>query len=184
MTPNPGLAWYRTGGLYRGRLYIVYTDWLTSGQTNTDICVIHSDNNGTNWSNALKINTDITTTSQFFPRIAVDQTSGKVAVSWYDCRADGANVKARFYAAVSNDGGATFSSNNLQLEPGQSDAPHINSNDCLSPGWNGQFDYYDYTGLAYYGGFFYSAWADNSNQPANNPDGTCGMDIFVVRVQY
>jgi len=49
-------------------------------------------------------------------------------------------------------------------------------------------DYYDYTGLAYYGGYFYSAWADNSNNPTGNPDVTnnvvYGMDIFVGKVRY
>jgi hypothetical protein len=147
--------------------------------------VIYSDNNGTNWSSALKVNTDGTTSSQFFPRIAVDQTSGKVAVSWYDCRGDTVtNVATRFYAAVSSDGGATFSSSNLQLETGQSNAPLINSDSCFPPGWYGGFDYFDYTGLAFYGGYFYSAWADNSNTTTNNPDGTCGMDIYVAKTRY
>ena len=40
----------------------------------------HSGNRATTWSRALKFNTDSTTTSQFFPRIAVDQTNGKLAV--------------------------------------------------------------------------------------------------------
>ena len=68
--------------------------------------VNETDKNGTNWTTLVKINTDGTSTSQFFPRIAVDQTSGKVAVSWYDCRADATNNRlTRFYAAVSSDGG-------------------------------------------------------------------------------
>jgi hypothetical protein len=117
--------------------------------------------------------------SQFHPRIAVDQTSGKVAVSWYDCRADPANIKAQFYAAVSSDGGQTFSSN-IPLESGQSDAlqPPITDD------WNS--NYFDYTGLAYYGGYFYAAWADNSNSDGNNDnkDGTGEMDIYVAKVQY
>src|SRR6266853_2816570 len=109
--PNRGLAWDRTGGPYRGRLYLVYTDrTITNNVNDTDIDVKYSSDNGTNWSTALKVNTDGTNTSQFFPRIAVDQTSGKVAVSWYDCRGDAAtNRLTRFYAAVSSDGGVTFS---------------------------------------------------------------------------
>jgi hypothetical protein len=158
---------------------MVYTDWLTSGQTNTDIYVNHSDDNGVTWTNALKINTDSTSTSQFLSRIAVDPTSGKVAVSWYDCRGDPTSNRAtRVFAAVSSDGGATFSSSNLQLELGQSDITLIDQ------GNTGLFDYYDYTGLAYYGGYFYSAWADNSNATGNNPDSTAGMDIYVAKVRY
>jgi hypothetical protein len=141
---------------------------------------MHSDNNGATWPNKVRVNTDSTTTSQFFPRIAVDQSSGKVAVSWYDCRADtGSNRKTQVYAAVSSDGGVTFSANNLQLEAGQSD---INA---IDPDWQSLgYGYFDYTGLAFYGGYFYSAWADNSNTTTNNPDVTSGMDIYVAKARY
>ncbi len=134
---------------------------------------------------ALKINTDSTSNSQFFPRIAVDQTSGNVAVSWYDCRADPNNVKTRSYAAVSSDGGATFFSTNLQLETGQSDSTIIGYPYCTGDHeWPNNNDYFDYTGLAFYGGYSYSAWAHNSTSIPGNPDGTCGMDIYVAKVQY
>jgi len=140
--------------------------------------VKYSNDNGTNWTTQLKINTDNTTTSQFFPRIAVDQTSGKVAVSWYDCRADlTTNALTRFYAAVSSDGGVTFTPSNLQLEPGQSDT-------LLSTGYYNSSDYMDYTALAYYGGYFYSAWADNSCNPTNADSGGVGMDRFVTMVRH
>jgi hypothetical protein len=178
--PTPSLAWDRTGGPFKDRIYMAYTDRVDTNSANTDIYVIYSNNNGTNWSNPLKINTDTTATSQFFPHIAVDQSSGKVAASWYDCRADTNNVKTQFYAAVSSDGGVTFSSNNLLLAPGQSDVTLPEDN-----GW--VCDYCDYTGLAFYGGYFYPAWADNSNATGGNPDsnnGTGGMDIYVGRVRY
>ena len=179
----PGLAWDRTGGQYRNRLYLVYTDKSTGGTYNYDIYVKYSLNNGASgsWSAPVKINTDSTTTSQFFPRIAVDQTSEKVAVCWYDCRADAVNnTKSQFYAAVSCDGGQTFSSSNVNLE-------HVGSLDWQSdPTATFPFsdDYWDYTGLAYYGGYFYPVWADNSNGAGGNPDGTKEMDIYVARVHY
>jgi hypothetical protein len=115
----------------------------------------------------------------------VDQTSGKVAVSWYDCRADATNnVKTQFYAAVSSDGGATFS-NNFLLNPVQSDTSLIDIDSCFpNSDWPAGNDYYDYTGLAFYGGYFYSGWADNSNTTTNKPDATCGMDIYVAKVRY
>ena len=174
-----GFAWDRSCGPHRGRLYMVYTDRPASDMNNTDIYVMHSDNNGSTWSNPLKINTDSTTTSQFLPRIALDQTSGNVAVSWYDCRADTAyNRKTQFYAAVSSDGGETFSANIL-LEPGQSDRSLVSPElGCQS------WDYWDYSGLAYHGGYFYPAWADNSNATGGNPDGTLQMDIYVAKVRY
>jgi hypothetical protein len=162
---------------------MVYIDCQTNGSADTDIYVIHSDDDGAAWTSAVKVNANGTNTSQFFPRIAVDQTSGKVAVSWYDCRADTPNNrKTRFYAAVSSDGGVTFSSTNLQLESGQSDTSLVDANNCDYTGLG--VDYFDYTGLAFYGGYFYSAWADNSSSTPNNPDGSCGMDVYVAKVRY
>lgn len=109
------------------------------------------------------------------PRIAVDQASGNVAVSWYDCRDDTNNVRTRVYAAVSTDGGQTFSPS-FPLEPGSSSAAGV---PLPRP-----YDYFDYTGLAYFGGYFYAAWADNSNSTGDNPDGTSEMDIYVAKVPY
>ncbi|MGO8674767.1 MAG: hypothetical protein ACLQVX_02710 [Limisphaerales bacterium] len=103
-----------------------------------------------------------------------------MAVSWYDCRDDTNNVRTKFYAAVSSDGGVTWSAN-FCLEPDQSDATMAVPN---------YYDYFDYTGLAYYGGYFYPAWADNSISTGNNPDcppynnPTWQMDIYVARVKY
>jgi hypothetical protein len=185
ITPTPGLAWDRTGGQYRGRLYMVYTDHPVGEATNTDIYVMYSTNNGASWTGTVKINSDSTKNSQFFPKIALDQTSGKLAVSWYDCRADSNNRQTQFYCAVSSDGGSTFSSSNLKLEsPNSSDASLLNANDCFLLSYPAQVDYYDYTGLAFYGGYFYSAWADNSTNAPGNPDATCGMDIIVAKIKY
>ncbi|HZR19299.1 MAG TPA: sialidase family protein [Verrucomicrobiae bacterium] len=177
---EPGLAWDRTGGQYNGRLYMVYTDRPDTTSANTDIYVIYSTDQGITWSPRLKVNNDSTSASQFLPRIAVDQTSGNVAVSWYDCRDDTANKKTKFYAAVSSDGALTFSPNVL-LESGQSDA------NLTTHALQWAQDYLDYTGLAYYGGYFYSAWADNSNTTADNQDflqGNNEMEIYMGKVGY
>jgi hypothetical protein len=174
IAPTPRLAWDRTGGSYSGRLYLVYTDCSSSNTNDTDIYLTYSTNNGSpgSWSTPIMVNST-NSMSQFFPGVAVDQTSGKVAVSWYDCRDDPGNVKTRFYMAVSSDGGQTFSSN-VPLEAGQSSVTGPESK-------NVQWDYSDYTGLAFYGGYFYSAWADNSNTNTT-PDGL--MDIYVAKVRY
>ena len=43
--------------------------------------------------------------------------------------------------------------------------------------------YYDYA-IAFDGGYLYIAWADNSNSAGGTPDSTCGMDIYVAKVNY
>jgi hypothetical protein len=65
------------------------------------------------------------------------------------------------------------------MQPVQSDIA------VADPGLN-PFDYFDYTGFAYYGGYFYLAWVDNSNSTGNNPDTSTNnaMDINVPKVRY
>ena len=47
----------------------------------------------------------------------------------------------------------------------------------------GNFNFGDYSGLAFYGGTFYPCWADNSNSTGDNPGGTLGtLDIYTARV--
>jgi len=165
-----------------GRVYLIYTDEIPNESNDTDVFVRYSDNNGVNWSSPIRVNDDLTTRSQFFPRIAVDPKSGAVAACWYDCRNDagsggpsdrtpGANNDTQFYAAVSVDGGVTWLPN-VRVSAGTSaQAASSNPN-----------DYGDYTGLAFYNGAFYPVWADNSNSTGDNPDGASGMEIYTARV--
>lgn len=133
------------------------------------------------------MNDDATTRSQFNPRIAVDQTNGDVAVSWYDCRNDAGvggpgdvdgvpNSNAQFFASLSRDGGVTFASN-IKASAGTSDEDGSEPpGPCCA-----DLDYGDYTGLAFEDGFFYPAWADNSNSTGDNPNGTLNrMDVYTV----
>ena len=46
--------------------------------------------------------------SQFLPHISVDQSTGTIAVTWYDSRESALNDTARYYGAFSNDGGANL----------------------------------------------------------------------------
>ena len=180
---EPGLAWDRTAGPHRGRVYLVYTLEQKNESDNTDIYVRYSDNDGATWSAGVRVNDDNTSNSQFLPKIALDPTSGNIAVAWYDARNDlgtgGAgdtdgipNTDAQFWGAFSTDGGQTFTKN-LRISAGTS-----NSSDAH----NG-IDYGDYSGLAFYGGIAHPAWSDNSNSTGNNPDGTLHqLDIYTANV--
>jgi hypothetical protein len=180
---EPGLAWDTTGGAHNGRVYLVYTREHPNESDNTDIYVRYSDTTGSTWSAPARVNHDATVHSQFLPKIALDPTSGKIAVVWYDSRndlgnggpgdTDGVpNDDAQFFGAFSTDG--TSFSRNIQISAGTS-----NSHDSH----NG-IDYGDYTGLAYYGGIAHPAWADNSNSTGNNPDGALhALDIYTAAVR-
>ncbi|MGH9891803.1 MAG: Ig-like domain-containing protein, partial [bacterium] len=197
ITPQPdrsvdaeaGLACDRSGGSHNGRVYLVYTDETPNETNDTDIFVRFSDNDGATWSAPVRVHDDVTTRSQFLPRIALDQTTGEIAVSWHDSRNDDglggpgytdgtANSNAQLFATISTDGGLTFLPN-VQVSAGTSDEDGSEPPGpcCLD------LDYGDYTGLAFFGGNFYPVWADNSNSTGDNPDGTLSrFDVYTAAV--
>jgi hypothetical protein len=177
------LAWDRSGGAHNGRVYLVWTQETPNESDNTDIMLQHSDDDGATWSPAAKLNDDHTSNSQYDPAIALDQTSGVLAVSWYDTRndlgtggsgdTDGVpNDDFQIWATDSTDGGATFAPN-FQVSQGTSNAIDANS----------FFDVGDYTHAAFVSGTFWPAWSDNSNSTGDNPDGTLHqLDLYTAKV--
>jgi len=173
------VAYDRSGGANNGRVYLLHVDRPPTTTYDTDMFIQYSDNNGTSWSAQTKVNDDNSGTSQFMPWMAIDQASGKIAVSWYDCRNDTAlNRKPHMYASVSVNGGATFSKN-FQLNPAQSDMQLVWNNDA-----NYYFDYGDYRTMVYLGGYLYTSWGDNSNNPNTNPDGQNKLDVYIAKTPY
>ena len=181
---EPGLVWDKTGGPHNGRVYLVYTFEQKNESDNTDIYVRYSDDGGATWSAGVRVNDDATKNSQFLPKIALDPTTGNLAVVWHDSRLDlGAGVPgdtnglpnddAQLWGAFSTDGGVSFTKN-IQISAGTS-----NSHDS----GNG-IDYGDYIGLSFFGGIAHPAWADNSNSTGNNPDGALHeLDIYTASVR-
>ena len=179
-----GLAWDRTGGMNDGRVYLLWTQEHSNESDDLDIAVQYSDDHGATWSKAVRVNDDTGVNSQFMPKVALDQSTGDLAVSWYDCRADlGSglpgdtnglpNDDATIFAAVSTDGGLSF-------------GPNLRIGAAVSNGADAQwgFDFGDYAGLAFESGSFYPVWADNSNSTRDNPDGRLhAMDIYTARVE-
>jgi len=177
------LAWDRSGGPHNGRVYAVWTQETKNESDNMDIMLQHSDDNGATWTPAVRLNDDHTVNSQFNPAIAVDQSSGNVAVSWYDARndlglggpgdTDGIpNDDVQIWATFSANGGASFAPN-FQVSAGTSNAPDAQS----------FFDFGDYTHAAFASGLFYPAWSDNSNSTGQNPDGSLHqLDLFTAKV--
>jgi hypothetical protein len=170
------LAWAQAGAK-RGRLYVAYTDAPTTTSSNTTIYVRYSDDNGATWSPRVQVNHDTgATTSHFLPALALDPSTGNLAVAWLDTRtsptpppAPNPNTAAQVYVSVSDDGGATFATEIL-----------VSSRTPMTAA-NGQWDFGDYFSVTYSGGNVYPAFPDNSAflQP-NNPDSS--FDIAVARV--
>jgi hypothetical protein len=197
-----GLAYDDSGGPFNGRVYMVNTDAVTPGTSNqggpfsatgndTFILLRYSDNDGLTWSTPIRVNDDSTLFSKFFPRVAVDQTTGYVGLSWYDCRNDPgvgpgdyngvADQSMEVYATISTDGGQTVLPN-VQVSNGPSDAEAIS-------GGNQTNDFGDYSGLAFYGNKMFPGWADNSRTLGGNPNlpnlnvATAEVDVQTLTVK-
>jgi hypothetical protein len=178
------LEYDRTGGPRDGRVYLLWTQETQNENNDTEIMVQFSDNDGANWSTAVRVNDDTGTNSQFNPRMSLDPTTGNLAVAWYDCRNDlgdngrgdtngRRNDDTMIYGSVSKDGGLTFA-RNTRISKGVSNSADAN---------NG-IDFGDYEGMAFYGGAYWYVWADNSNSTGDNPDGTLHeLDIYTARVR-
>jgi hypothetical protein len=189
----PTLAYDRSTGPHRGRAYISYTQEVSQDRNDsvgrpinasgdTDILLRFSDDNGASWSPAIRVNDDAPTSqaSQFFQRVAVDQTTGNVAVGWLDTRDDaegpGRYDEVGYYltvgAAAGN--GVNFAPN-IRLNVGKSNAR-------LSGNLGN--DYGDYTGLDINNGVVWALYPDNSNSTGDNPSGRLrAFDIYAARAR-
>jgi hypothetical protein len=159
---DPSLAWDWNGGPHNGRVYVVWTQ-RPKDTADTIIMFQYSDDNGATWSAAVRLGGDHAVGSRFFPAIAVDQSTGQVAVSWYNSgQARGTpNGDTQIWATFSQDGGARFAPD-FRVSMGTSNAKGAKSG----------FDYGDYAGAAFVSHRFYPGWADNSDSTGTNPNGT------------
>ncbi len=136
-----------------GRLYLSYTDRPHVQSDDTDIYVRFSDNGGADWSDRIQINDDDTITSQFMPRMVVDQTTGVIAAIWYDARNDVVNNGlVDIFTSVSHDGALSWS-RNQRVTTAQSDE---SVNNPLRDFRN----YLEYIGLTLHAGVAYVTWTD------------------------
>lgn len=95
----------KSNGTRRGRIYVTYA----AKQNGTGKAVIYirwSDNQGTSWSTAKEISIS-NGRQNWFPWMAVDDSNGSVYVAYLSLDAT-TGFSTNTYAAVSNDGGATF----------------------------------------------------------------------------
>jgi hypothetical protein len=118
---NPHVAYdTNVSSPHYGRAHLVYDDVPDSviGQypNDSNVYALYSDNNGlvgwTAGNGGSPVNDDGGHTSQFWPQLAVDPTSGNLAVTWFDARVDPTNnILVALYGTVSTDGGSSFAAN-------------------------------------------------------------------------
>ncbi len=162
---------YVTLGTYRtaGGVNNVYATWTDlSGQTGctaaanepgsnaastckTRIWFARSTDGGATWSTPVKINNQSSLNDQFNQWLAVDETSGGIAITYYDTVGDSARKKTDVWYQSSSDGGATWSAA-LKVTSGTTD-------ETITGADSGN-QYGDYNGLSGYATTFFPSWTD------------------------
>ena len=153
--PFPRMAADNSFTSTRGNVYVAYCSNVP-GPDNCEIFVVRSTDFGNTWSSPVRVNDDATTSDQWLPTIAVDKTTGKVFVTWYDSRDDAGNLMTKIYGATSTDGCQTFTTNSAI-----SDVP-FNPNSMMV-GQGGHNYIGDYIGVSAIGNTGYSVWMDGRN---------------------
>ena len=128
-------------GPYRGRVYV---NWSDQRNGDTDVFLIHSDDQGATWSAPRRVNDDPPGNGkeQFFTWFDVDPLTGTVYVLFYDRREQSGDA-TDVYLAISEDGGEHFQ--NLKL----SESPFVPNPSAF---------FGDYSGISAFGGRVRPIW--------------------------
>lgn len=133
-------------GPYQGRVYVCWAD-LRNGKTDMDIFFAYSDDQGSTWSEAIRINQDDSKKMQFLPWMVVDPVTGFVHVVYYDRRQHSDNA-TDVILATSTDGGETWTEDFVNRE-------------SFTP-MDGVF-FGDYNNITAYGGNVHPIWTEFRN---------------------
>jgi hypothetical protein len=119
----------------------------------TRIWFTRSTDGGSTWSTPSMLNNQSGKNDQAFPRMAVDETDGKLMIVYYDTVNDSARKKTELFMQTSEDDGVSWSSA-TQVSGGQTDE--------TAAGADSGNQYGDYIGLHGHAGTFFPAWTDRS----------------------
>ena len=168
-----------------GRLYLLYTDEQPDGSDNTDIMLRYSPDGGVTWSAPARVNSDAGLSSQFLPRMTLDDTTGDLYFAWLDTRNDLGAGGSDDTNRIPNDDAETFvnrvrpSSEGLLI----GDDVQVSQSASNAETSDSSIELGDYIGVAFDGTNVLPLWADNSNSTGDNPDGAgAAFDQYTARV--
>jgi len=161
---------YTTGGAYKnGTTDMVYAAWNdlsgdagctaaanepgsnVSSTCKTRIWFSRSSNGGATWSAPVKINNQASLNDQFNPGLAVDETTGRVSIIYYDTVNDPGRKKTDVWYQTSTDNGATWSAA-FKVTTAQTDE--------TVAGADSGNQYGDYNSLSGFANTFFPSWTD------------------------
>lgn len=159
----PSLTIDNTRGSRNGWMYLT---WAADNYPN--VYFSRSTDNGTTWSPAKIVHSD-TTNDQFWSWIALDPTTGEIAVMYSDSRDDTANIDVRTYVSWSANGGDTW----VDRRVGDG------NNDLRNNPFAGNTFAGDYSGCDFFDGVVYPSWVDMRNTNINRADN----DVYTAVVR-
>ena len=158
--PYPFITADNSYGSKRGRLYLIYASNDPPGDNHKpDVWCRYSNDGGTSWSTAIKVNDDPNTTAnnQWHPATWCDKETGRLYVQWMDTRDTPTSDSAYIYASYSDDGGVTF-------VPNQRISNKKMKINCPTCGGGGTPRYQgDYNGIISNKNVAMAGWADFRN---------------------
>lgn len=146
----PSMAVDKSGGAFRGRIYIVYPE-KENGNGKAVIRLRYSTDAGSSWSAGTTVSI-AAGRQNWFPWVAVDDQWGDVSIVYYSFDSP-SGFSTNTYVAHSTDGGGTFE--NVRV----SDVAHTTA---PIPGFGGGYAG-DYIGIAAFDHKAYPAWMDDRN---------------------
>jgi hypothetical protein len=170
---------------FAGRLYLMYTDEQPDGSDNTDVMLRYSADGGITWSSPARVNSDTGLSSQFLPRMTLDDRTGDLYFAWLDTRNDTGAGGSDDTNRVANDDAETFVSRVRPSPQGLllGDDAQVSQSASNAKTSDNSIELGDYIGLAFDGSTLFPLWADNSNATGDNPDGAGGkLDQYTARV--
>lgn len=114
-TGMPVLVVDRSKAQSKGLIYLVWAD-QRSGENNTDIWFMRSNNFGDYWSTPMKVGGDQNDKHQYMPRMTIDNTTGYLYIVYYD-RSDYDDNQTDVFLAYSRDAGSTFKTIKISESP-------------------------------------------------------------------
>jgi hypothetical protein len=158
----PVLVCDTTSGPRQGWLYLC---WAADSVPN--VYFSRSTDGGLTWSTPIIVHSD-TAGDQFWPWMALDPTTGDLAIMYLDSRDDPANLLVTTSVSYSSNGGSTW----VDRRVGDT-TWDIRQNPFRENAFAG-----DYSGCAFFDGWVYPSWVDMRNVWLNARDN----DVYTARV--
>jgi hypothetical protein len=103
----PFIACDLSGGEFRGRIYICWSD-EKNGANNKDVFLVYSDDQGENWTDPVLVTYRPNHKDQFRPCLRVDTLKGDVYLLYFDRQNFQEGPETDLYLAISRNGGLKF----------------------------------------------------------------------------